>query len=261
MAESVWQQYRRTQDPALRETLLVQHLPLVKQIAGRLAAGMPPHVEVADLESYGLFGLLDALGRYDEARGVKFETYAATRIRGAILDGLRSQDPAPPAWRERARRLEQAHAALEARFGRAATDEELACHLGLSLAELQQWEREAAALIVLPLDDLRADDARPDNRPLAGLNRVRAGDDGAPELEALSGERTALLADAIRALPERERLVITLCYFEEVSAKEVAEILGVTPSRVSQLHSKALVRLRAALAHHGLELFEAGATG
>lgn len=261
MTDSVWQRYRQTQDPALREALVMRHLPLVKHIAGRLAAGMPPHIEAADLESYGLFGLLDAIGRFDEARGVKFETYAATRIRGAILDGLRSQDPAPPVWRERARRLEQAHAALETRLGRAATEDELARYLGVTPAEVQQWEREAAALIVLPLDDLRPNDSRDDRRPLAGHDRVRGGPAGVPEAEALQGERKALLAEAIRSLPERERLVITLCYFEEVTAKEVADILGVTPSRVSQLHSRALVRLRAALERHGQDIFEAEATG
>lgn len=261
MTETVWQRYRQTQDPALRESLLVRYLPLVKQTAGRLAVGMPPHVETADLESYGLFGLMDALSRFDETRGIKFETYAATRIRGAILDGLRSQDPAPPVWRERSRRLEQAHAALEARLGRAATEEELARYLGLTRAEVQQWEREAAALVVLPLDELRQDDRGGGHRPLAGHDRVPADSAEAPETQAVLRERAELLAEAIEALPERERLVITLCYFEEVTAKEVAEILGVTASRVSQLHSRALVRLRAALAGLGGDLFEAEATG
>lgn len=260
MTESVWHKYRQTQDSALRDELLVRHLPLVKHVAGRLAAGLPPHVELADLESYGLFGLLDAINRYEEARGVKFETYASTRIRGAILDGLRSQDPAPPAWRERSRRLEQAHTALEARHGRAATEDELTRYLGITAAELQQWEQEAAALVVMPLDELRTDQ-EDGNRPLAGHDLIKAAPDGMPEVQTLDSERRALLAEAIEALPERERLVITLCYYEEVTAKEVAEILGVTPSRVSQLHSKALVRLRAALARHSQAVFEVEATG
>lgn len=260
MTESVWRKYRQTQDSALRDELLVRHLPLVKQVAGRLAVGLPPHVEVADLESYGLFGLIDAINRYEETRGVKFETYASTRIRGAILDGLRSQDPAPPAWRERSRRLEQAYAVLEGRYGRAVTEEEVARYLGITAAELQQWEQEAAALIVMPLDELRGEQDG-GNRPLAGYDVIQAGPAEMPEVQTLDSERRALLAEAIQSLPERERLVITLCYYEEVTAKEVAEILGVTPSRVSQLHSKALVRLRAALARHGEAVFEAEATG
>lgn len=260
MTESVWQMYQRTQDSKLRDELLVRHLPLVRHVAGRLAAGLPSHIEASDLESYGLFGLLDAINRFDETRGIKFETYATTRVRGAILDGLRTQDPAPPAWRERSRRLEQAHIALEARHGRAATDEELTRHLGITAADLQQWEQEAAALVVMPLDEPRHDHDD-GGKALSGHDQVQAAADERPEEVALDAERRDAVAAAIMALPERERLVITLCYYEEVTAKEVAEILGVTPSRVSQLHSKALSRLRAALAGHGLALFEAEATG
>lgn len=246
-AQELWFRYRRNRDPADREALISQYLPLVKYVAGRLALGLPAHVEVGDLEGFGLFGLLDAIDKFDPARGVQFKTYASARIRGAILDGLRAQDPAPPAWRDRQRRMEQAYGAVEARLGRSAEEHEVASELGVSVAELRRWEAEAAAMASVALDDLwhQGDDGG--DRPLTGADMIGDPSPG-PEDRALIDDRNRILGEAIERLPEKERLVITLYYYEELTAKEIARILGVTPARISQLHGRALLRLRGELA-------------
>lgn len=244
--DALLHQYRAQHDQAAREQLIVRYLPLVKYLAGRLAVSVPAHVESGDLESYGVFGLIDALEKFDPSRGVKFETYASTRIKGAMLDALRAQDPAPPAWRQRQKRLETVYHDLELRLGRAATEQEVAAALGVTLDELSAWEMEVAALSVVSLDDWWHDTTAGD-RPLAGVDLLPDEREPAPEQQLLEREQVRLLGQAIDRLPEKERLVITLYYYEELTAKEIAQVLGVTPSRVSQLHSRAVLRLRGAL--------------
>ena len=249
MDDQLFARYHAEHSQSLRDRLILNHLPLVKYVAGRIAIGLPPHLEVGDLESYGLFGLLEAIDRFDPSRGVKFETYASARIPGAILDGLRAQDPAPPAWRQRQKRLEQAYAALEARLGRPPSQLEVAESLGVGVKEIQAWEAEAASLAVVSLDDIWHSGEESGDRALTGGEMLADGGAG-PDDALLQAERKRILAEAIEHLQEKERLVLALYYYEGLTAKEVASVLGVTPSRVSQLHGRAILRLRGALSRH-----------
>jgi RNA polymerase sigma factor for flagellar operon FliA len=212
-----------------------------------MAASLPGHVDEAELVSYGLLGLNGAIERYELDRDVKFETFAIARIKGAIIDGLRSLDWAPRSVRARARAIEEANAALERRLGRAPTDEETAEHLDLRLTEFRHALLEIANSSVLPLDDLWAS-ADPDaSGRVPVLEVIR--DPGAvdPAAEAQTSELKSRLASALDSLPEREHLVIALYYYENLTLREIGEILGVTESRASQLHAKAVLALRSRL--------------
>lgn len=239
--------YRLDHDRSLRERILVEHASLVKYLAGRIAVGLPPHIDVGDLEGYGVLGLIDALEKFDPSRGIKFETYAAVRIRGAILDGLRAQDPAPPVYRQRQKLLDEAYHQLEAKLGRFADDSEVAEHLGVSVNELSNWHAEVAALNLTSLDEIWHESRDGSDRSLTGIEILQDERMPGPEEKLCEGETCRLLAEAVERLPEKERLVITLCYYEKLTAKEVAGVLEVTPSRISQLHSRAITRLKAAL--------------
>jgi RNA polymerase sigma factor for flagellar operon FliA len=243
----LWRVYKRGNDRAARDALIEKYAPLVRYVAGRLAAGMPPNIELGDLISYGVFGLIDAIDKFDPDRGVKFETYAVTRIRGAILDGLRALDWAPHSVRQKARELEQVYGRMEIEFGRPAEDREVAQVMGISLTSLHRVLADIQAAGVLSLDDLWPAEGRrgPAPVPIETLRDERA---ISPEENAEVSERRRILAATIKSLPEKERLVITLLYYEEMTAKEVSLVLKVSQSRVSQLHSKAMLRLRGKLA-------------
>lgn len=245
LAALAWQAYRQA-DPDLRETLVSRHLPLVKHIASRLAVGLPAHVELDDLYSYGLFGLLDALQRFDPARGVKFQTFAYTRIRGAILDGLRAADWVPASLRQRARELEAAYRAVERRLGRSARDEEVAAELGLAPDQFQQLLADLERTAVLSLDEIWSGDVEEGDFRLRDV----IGDPGAPDPLRCAeiADRRDILATAIDRLPEKERLVVAMYYYDGLAPKEIAAVLGLSISRISQLHSKAMLRLRGQLA-------------
>ncbi len=240
----LWQRYKEHQDPRTREELVLQYVHLVRYVAGRLAMGMPSQVEMDDLESYGLFGLLEAIDRYDPSRGVKFETYAMTRIRGSIIDGLRA-DTWAPALKQKAKQLEAAQANLETRLGREPTDEELAAELGMSVADLTRRRSEVAAGVLLSLDDAFA--GGEDGETVSVADRLHDPNSPNPEEEALFTERREILAQALEKLTEKERLVVTLFYYEGLTAKEIAMVLGLSVARISQLHSKAILRLRGRL--------------
>lgn len=244
--ENLWGRYRLMKDPQIRERLILENVGLVRYVAGRIAIGLPSNVSLGDLESYGIFGLIDAIDKFDPSRGVKFQTYAIARIKGAILDGLRADDPAPGAWRQKAKMLERAHRELEARLGRSATAGELAAHLGLTVDGLQSWELEVSSLAVTYLDELWHPD-EDGGAGLAGVDLIAdpAGRD--PLSAVLLEERKKILGQAIERLSEKERLVVTLYYYEGLTAKEVAQVMGLSPSRISQLHSRAIFRLRGAL--------------
>jgi len=244
--ERLWSLYKRNRDPKAREELILQYASLVKYIAGRLAMGMPPNVELDDLISYGIFGLIDAIEKFDHERGVKFETYAIARIKGAILDGLRAFDWAPHSLRQKVRDLERAYGDLEARLGRSVSDEEVAEHLGISLGQLQDRLAEVAGLALVSLDDLWPSEGGGDGlvRPLDTIIDENSPD---PVAYAIFEERKALLAEAIDKLPEKERLVVALYYYEGLTAKEISQVMGLSQSRISQLHSKAILRLRGRL--------------
>ena len=245
--QTLWVQYKSEPDRQLRDRLILTYAPLVKYVAGRLGASLPAHVDESDLVSYGLLGLIDAIERYDLNRDVKFETYAIARIRGAIIDELRSLDWVPRSVRSRAREIERAIAQLEAQLMRPPTDEEIAGKMGVTEEELDDALLEISRSSIGALDELWSSptgsgDAVSLVDTLEDPNSVEPGG----EIEAT--EVKEMIGEAIAALPEREKLVITLYYYEELTLREIGEVLGVTESRVSQLHTKAILRLKARLA-------------
>ncbi|MBE3590223.1 MAG: FliA/WhiG family RNA polymerase sigma factor [Firmicutes bacterium] len=246
-AAEAWQAYRQSQDAADKDALVERYLPLVKHVAGRLAVGLPQHIDPEDLYSYGVFGLLDAIAKFDPSRGVKFETYAYTRIRGSMLDGLRDMDWVPASLRQKARQLERAYGELEARLGRAATDEEVAAALGMDPQALQELLRDVARVTVVSLDDAAWSHEEGDGE--VALQEIVADGRARDPLEsAYLQERKRILAEAIDKLPPKERTVVALYYYEGLTATEIAHVMGLSVSRISQLHSKAILRLRGRLA-------------
>lgn len=240
---ALWRRYKEQKDLAAREELIVAYASIVRYVAGRLAMSLPPNVELDDLESYGLFGLIEAVERFDPGRGFKFETYAVQRVRGAILDGLRA-DTWAPALRQKARQMEDAYGALESRLGRPPTDEETAAHLGISVADLQRREAEVGAAVLISLEDSWSGE---DGEVSSLVERLPDANAPDPVAEAMLSERRDALAQAIEKLPEKERLVVTLFYHEGLTAKEIAMIMKLSVARISQLHSKAILRLRGRL--------------
>jgi len=242
---SLWVEYRRTGDKQLRDRLILTYAPLVKYVAGRLGSGLPAHVDDDDLVSYGLLGLIGAIERFDPTREIKFETYALGRIKGAIIDELRSLDWVPRSVRARAREIERSIAELEAKLGRAPTDEEIAAKLGTSVEDLDESLLEISRTSIAALDELWTVSAGGDQVALIDTIEDPAGPSPTTALDAT--ELREAMADAIARLPEREKLVVTLYYYEELTLREIGEVLGVTESRVSQLHTKAILRLKARL--------------
>lgn len=220
-----------------REDLITQHLPKVKYIADRMAAKLPPSVERDDLYGAGVVGLIDAVERFDASRGVAFTTFAEMRVRGAILDNLRSLDWASRGSRRRSREVQEAFSTVEKEKGRSATEEEVAQHMQIPLTELRDSLREMRGLTVMNLEEKES---------ATGLSFSELISNGAnsPLEELEDSEHRRLLAGAIDRLPEKERQVIALYYLEELNMKEIGQVLGVSESRVSQLRTQAIVRLR-----------------
>jgi RNA polymerase sigma factor for flagellar operon FliA len=244
--QALWLEFRRTQDKSVRDRLILTYAPLVKYVAGRLGSGLPAHVDEGDLVSYGLLGLIGAIERYDPARDIKFETYAIARIKGAIIDELRALDWVPRSVRSRAREIERAIAELEAKLGVAPTDEQIAEKIGISVDELEESLTDIARSSIAALDELWSVSGEGDQVSLMDTIEDETGP--RPEAALDETEMREALADAIARLPEREKLVVTLYYYEELTLREIGEVLGVTESRVSQLHTKAILRLKARLA-------------
>jgi RNA polymerase sigma factor FliA len=244
--QALWQEYRKTGDRQVRDRLILTYAPLVKFVAGRVGASLPAHVDEQDLVSYGLLGLIGAIERYDPDREIKFETFAMARIRGAIIDELRSLDWVPRSVRTRARQIERAIATLEEELMRAPTDEEIARKLGVTADELEESLHEISRSSVAALDELWSRSGSGDQIALIDTIEDEAGPD--PELSLERAEIKEALAESISDLPEREKLVVTLYYYEELTLREIGEVLGVTESRVSQLHTKAILRMKAHLA-------------
>jgi RNA polymerase sigma factor for flagellar operon FliA len=216
---------------------------------------LPAHVDEGDLVSYGLLGLIGAIERYEPDRDVKFETYAIARIKGAIIDELRAMDWVPRSVRSRAREIERAIAQLEAKLGRAPTDEEIADKVGITVEELEDSLTDIARSSIAALDELWTVSDGGDQ--VALIDTVEDAEAPDPQSSLSQTEQREAIADAIARLPEREKLVVTLYYYEELTLREIGEVLGVTESRVSQLHTKAILRLKARLsgspARAGLE--------
>jgi RNA polymerase sigma factor FliA len=245
--KDLWKRYKTSGDERARERLVVAYSPLVKYVAGRMGSNLPAHVDEADLISYGLTGLISAIERFDLSRAIKFETYAITRIRGSIIDELRTLDWVPRSVRARAREIERANQKLEARLQRAPTDEEMASELGISISDFNESLVQISTSTLVALDELWNTNEN-DGDHVSLLDTIA--DRRAPDPEQIvdQGEVRDRIADAIAALPEREKLVIALYYYENLTLREVGEVLGVTESRVSQLHTKAVLRLRSKLA-------------
>ena len=244
--QALWREYKRTGERNLRDRLILTYAPLVKYVAGRLGSGLPAHVEEGDLVSYGLLGLIGAIERFDLDRDIKFETYAIARIKGSIIDELRSMDWVPRSVRARARDIERTIAQLETKLMRAPDDAEIAAALGISEEEFQDSLLDISRTSIAALDELWSSSSTGGD-PVALIDTLE--DPLAEEPQAAMGQ-TALresLAEAIARLPEREKLVVTLYYYEELTLREIGEVLGVTESRVSQLHTKAILRLKARL--------------
>ena len=239
--ETAWQSWHDSREPMAREWLVVHYASLVKFVAGRLAAGLPRSVDTGDLVSAGVFGLMNAIERFDPANGAKFETYAIPRIRGAILDSLRALDWVPRSVRSRSRSVQDAISSLEHELGRTPTDDEIAGSLGISTGELEQWLADIAAGSVGPLDHVAMDST-------PGEDAQESQPGHALEQQEL---REAMRSEISR-LPEREQAVLILYYDDGLTLAEIGDALGVTESRVSQIHTKAVLQLRSRLASAGM---------
>jgi RNA polymerase sigma factor for flagellar operon FliA len=240
--DRLWADYKATRDQTIRDRLIVQYSPLVKYVAGRVAVGLPQNVEHGDLVSYGIFGLIDAVEKFDPQRGYKFETYAIARIKGAILDELRSIDWVPRSVRAKARQLEKAYAKLEGTLKRTPTDEELATELGIGEEQLHALLSQLSFVGLVALDELLVSGSERGESVTLGDTIADAGEGpvGAYEVE----EMRQILAQSINRMPEREKIVLTLYYYEGLTLAEIGQVLGVTESRVCQIHTKAVLQLR-----------------
>jgi RNA polymerase sigma factor FliA len=237
---ALWKAYGRDRNATLRDRLVLHYAPLVKYVAGRVGTGLPAHIDIADLVQSGVFGLWDAIDRFEPERGLKFETYAMQRIRGAILDELRAQDWVPRSVRSRAREVERALERLESRLQRSATDVEVAEELGITVADLRELYAQLQLTSVVALDELIAVGC-------GGTSLAETlPDDTVVEPGAFfdSIESRRLLAEAVSQLTDRDRVVVSLYYFENLTLAEIGRVLGVTESRVCQLHTRAVLRLR-----------------
>jgi RNA polymerase sigma factor for flagellar operon FliA len=244
--KDLWRRFKDDGDQRARERLVLAYSPLVKYVAGRMSSGLPAHVEEADLISYGLLGLISAIERFEPEREIRFETFAVTRIKGSIIDELRSLDWVPRSVRAKAREIEQTNAKLEHKLQRAPTDAEMSEALGVTQDEFQDSLVRIANSSVVALDELwTVSDSSGDQVSLLDTIPDPGAADPAKEMDLT--DMKDRLADAIARLPEREKLVIALYYYENLTLREIGEVLGVTESRVSQLHTKAVLRLKSKL--------------
>lgn len=239
--ENLWMEYTKTKDPYSKERLIIEYAPLIKYVAGRLHTYLGNNVEYEDLIGYGVFGLIDAIEKFDLTKGVKFETYASLRIRGSILDQIRKMDWVPRSLRQKQKNVTKVYRELETELGRPVTDQEMADKLKIKVSEFQELLKEINIASLISLEDYMDQNYEMHLAPYQETNQNK------PEEYIEREELKKIVGQSIDALPEREKQIITFYYFEEMTLKEISYILGVSESRVSQLHTKALMRLKSKL--------------
>ncbi|CAD7843540.1 RNA polymerase sigma factor for flagellar operon [Olavius algarvensis spirochete endosymbiont] len=243
--KELWQQYRSAKDQSIRDAIVKQYAPLVKYVAGKVSVGMPQSVDFDDLVGFGIFGLFDAIEKFDPDKHVRFKTYAVTRIRGAIFDELRSIDWVPRSVRQKIREIEETIQHLEAKLGRAATDEEVATELGMNIEQYNQLMLKTSGTSMLSLNDIWYNSEV--NVNVSAVESIESPSSLRPDAIAEKDEMRRVIVDAINELPDKEKKVLVLYYYEDLTLKEIGKVLDVTESRISQLHTKAISRLRAKL--------------
>ncbi len=241
----LWFRYRDTHSLEIREFFVEQYSALVKYVAGKVAIGMPQNVEFDDLVSYGSFGLLDAIEKFDPEREIKFKTYAMTRIRGAIFDELRSIDWIPRSIRQKAKQVEETISMLENKMGHTVEDEDIAREMNLSVDELHSLLTKISGTSIISLNDIWY--LGEDNGEISFVETLESSANLNPDTLIEKEEVKGVIVEAIQQLPEKEKKVVVLYYYEDLTLKEIGEVLDVTESRISQLHTKAIMRLRGKL--------------
>jgi RNA polymerase sigma factor for flagellar operon FliA len=236
--DKLWEAYRKNATPELREQIIVEYAPLVKVVAGRLSMYLGKNVEFEDLVSYGIFGLIDAIDKFDLDKDVKFETYASLRIRGSILDQIRKMDWIPRTIRQKQKRIDEAVKAVEMRTGKTATDEDIAQELGVSEDELVDWQSQLKVTNVVSLNEYVEQGSEPVMDAHSNSHFIQ------PEDMLAKQELKEMLEESLELLTEKERKVILMYYYEELTLKEISQVLEVSESRVSQLHTKAIIKMR-----------------
>lgn len=237
----LWKAYSENKNPVIREKLILEYSPLVKYVAGRLSIYFGTHVEYDDLVSFGVFGLIDAIDKFDVGKGVKFETYASLRIRGSIIDSIREMDWVPRSLRQKSKEIEKIYSEVENELGHAATDKEVADKMGITVEDFSKLLNEVNVSSMMSLDEFLEQNYE------IGVESNNVLKEGIPENYIEVNELKEILADSINKLPEKEKMVVAFYYYEELTLKEISAIMGVSESRISQLHTKALLRLRGKL--------------
>jgi RNA polymerase sigma factor for flagellar operon FliA len=245
----LWEEYEKTKSTQLREKIILEYASLVKIVAGRLSMYLGYTVEYDDLVGYGIFGLIDAIDKFDYGKGIKFETYASLRIRGAILDQIRKMDWIPRSLRQKQKKIDLAMTKLETSLGRTPTDEELAAELGISQEEYANWQGQANVSNIVSLDEFIENSGDKEVEPL------KANSFEQPEVVIEKQELKELLIESLEVLTEKEKKVILLYYYEDLTLKEISRILDVSESRVSQLHTKALGKMKTKLGNEAGYVF------
>jgi RNA polymerase sigma factor for flagellar operon FliA len=236
--QKLWEDYSKRRTPELQEKIIIEYAGLVKLVAGRLSMYLGYNVEYDDLVGYGIFGLIDAIDKFDFSKGVKFETYASLRIRGAILDQIRKMDWIPRSIRQKQRKMDMAYQSLELKHGRAANDGEIAGELEITIEELENWQNQTKITNIISLDEFMEQGSE------SNLEPCNTTEFDQPEKIVEKQELKEILAKTIETLTEKEKMVIVLYYYEELTLKEISRILEVSESRISQLHTKALQKMK-----------------
>ena len=252
--KKLWEEYDKTRSSVVREKIILEYAPLVKMVAGRLSMYLGYNVEYEDLVSYGIFGLIDAIDKFDFLKDVKFETYASLRIRGAILDQIRKMDWIPRTIRQKQKKIDTVIRDIEIKYGRSATDEEIAAGLGITGEEYLDWQSQMKITNIVSLNEFLEQGSEVPNE----ANQGRSTQFDSPEAVLERDELKKILVEALDLLTENERKVIVLYYYEELTLKEISNILGVSESRISQLHTRALQKMRGKMGNYIGILTESG---